>query len=362
MRRPLASLASLLGVLALLASACGSSGPSDQDVLISLTDYVIVPAYEDGARHMAQLDQQVEAFCADPGGDALNAAQQSWRAARASWMSTEAMWFGPVMDRRSVSLIDWSPTEVERIDRRLAEGIPVAPSDVRETMASNQRGFGAIEYLLFQGDVVDSAGAIPGYCQYLGALTQVGREEAEAILSQWVNETEGEPPYRDYITGRSSIAVLSSAAVADVVRTQFFLIRDIVDMRLSSALGLRESGQDISAIPGNAADNGLNDLRHELLGMQAIYEGASSDGLGISDLVLPLSEETDQRMRAQFADALQAVDSVEGTLRLAIEQRPEQVSDLLDSLFELRQTIATEVISLLGVSVGFTDTDGDSLR
>ena len=190
----------------------------------------------------------------------------------------------------------------------------------------------------------------------------MGREEAEAILSQWVDETEGQPRYQDYFTGRSTIAVVSSAAVADVVRTQFFLIRDIVDMRLASGLGLRESGQDPSAIPGNAADNGLNDLRNELLGMQAVYEGAGSDGLGVSDLVLPLSEETDQKMRDQLAAAIEAVGLVQGPLRAAIAQRPERVMDLYDSLLELQRTIATEVVSLLGVSVGFTDTDGDSLR
>ena len=160
MGRLFARLASGIGVLLVSLAACGSSGPSDQDVLISLTDTVIVPAYEDAARHMAQLDQQVKGLCTAPGGETLNAAQQSWRAARASWMKTEAMWFGPVMDRRSVSLMDWSPTDTERIDQRLAEGAHVGPGDVRETMAANQRGFGAIEHLLFEGDAVASAGAL----------------------------------------------------------------------------------------------------------------------------------------------------------------------------------------------------------
>ncbi len=362
MQRPLVSLMPALGVLLFLLAACGSRAPSDQDVLVSLTDTVIVPSYQGAAQDAAKLDQDVQALCNAPSGEALEAARHSWRAARASWMRSKAMWFGPVMDRRSVSLIDWSPTDTGRINQWLAEGAPVGPGEVRETMAANQRGFGAIEHLLFRGDALDSAGNLPSYCQYLGALAQVAREEAEAILSEWVDETEGQPPYQDYFTSRSRVAVLSSAAVAEVVRTQFFLIRDIVNMRFAPALGLREGGQDLSAIPGNAADNGLNDLRHELLGMQAIYEGAGSDGLGVSDLVLPLSEETDQRMRVQFAAAIQAIDSIEGPLRAAIAQRPQQVMDLYDSLLDLQRTMATEVVSLLGVSVGFTDTDGDSLR
>ena len=156
--------------------------------------------------------------------------------------------------------------------------------------------------------------------------------------------------------------MLADAAVAEVVRTQFFLIRSIVDMRLASALGLRDGIQDFSAVPGTAADNGLQDLRHEILGMQAVYEGSGPEGLGVSALVTPLSEDTDQRLRDQFQAAIAAIDSVQGPLRAAIVERPEQVRRLHERLSDVQRTIATEVVSLLGVSVGFTDTDGDSLR
>ena len=133
-------------------------------------------------------------------------------------------------------------------------------------------------------------------------------------------------------------------------------------MRLASVLGLRGGGPDLAAIPGAVADNGLQDLRHELLGVQAIYQGSGKEALGISALVRPLSDDTDQRMRRQLAAAITAIDSVEGTLRAAAVHRPHQVRNVYERLTELQRTMATEVVSLLGVSVGFTDTDGDSLR
>ena len=96
--------------------------------------------------------------------------------------------------------------------------------------------------------------------------------------------------------------------------------------------------------------------------MQAIYEGGGEEGLGISDLVRPLSEDTDGRVRDQFDAAISAIDAVEGSLRAAITERPEQVRRVHESLQNVQITISTEVVSLLGVSVGFTDTDGDSQR
>ena len=117
-----------------------------------------------------------------------------------------------------------------------------------------------------------------------------------------------------------------------MVRTQVFLIRDIVDMRLASALGLRDEAADLSTIPGNAADNGLRDLRYEIQGMQVVYVGAGPNALGISALVLPLSEDTDERLRDQFAVAIAALEAVDGPLRVALTDRPDSVNNVYERL------------------------------
>ena len=361
MARALA-LAAVSIALMVAVAACGSDAPADEDVLVSLTGQVIVPAYEEVARDMAQLDEDARALCDAPTEASLDAARRSWLDARASWMRSKAAWVGPIMDRRSTSLLDWSPVDAEGIDKLLVQGAVVTATDVRETMGADRRGFGAIEHVLFGDDALATLTESASHCPYLTALTEVGREESGALLSDWVVGDSGQDPYRDYFTGVANVSLLANDAVADVVRVQVFLIRDVVDMRLASALGLRGDGPDLTAIPGSAADNGLHDLRNEVLGMQAMYQGAGEEGLGVSDLVAPLSEEADQRVRDQLAAAIATIDGVEGPLLIAIAERPDQVRTMYDRLDELRQTYATEVVSLLGVSVGFTDTDGDSAR
>ena len=358
----LALAAFLLVILGLLSAACGASGPSDTEVLTSLADEAAVPAFQAVAQDMARLDEATQALCQTPSGMSLSEAREAWRTARASWMMSEAMWFGPVMDRRSRSLLDWSPTNIEGIERVLARGATVTPDDVGQTMASNQRGLGAIEYVLFDDKAPGSLAGTSPHCPFLTALTAVVREEAENIESAWTGGIDGSPAYKDYLTGRSGVALLAGEGVAEVVRTQYFLIRDIVDMRLASALGLRDDPPDLTAIPGTSSDNGLEDVRNELIGMQEVYIGAAPEGLGISHLVQPLSADADQRVREQFAAAIAAVDAVEGPLKVAIVERPEQVLQAHGRLSDLQRTIGTEIVSLLGVSLGFTDTDGDTLR
>ena len=181
------------------------------------------------------------------------------------------------------------------------------------------------------------------------------------VLEEWSTGTGTDPAYSDFFTGRSSSSLLTGQAVAEVVRTQVFMVRAIVDIRLATALGLRGDGPDPSAIPGGAGHNALDDLRNEVLGLQDVYLGPDG-GSGVSALVHELSAETDGRMRDHFEESLSAINSIEGPLKTAVAERPEQVRAAYDSLSGLKTTLNTEVVSLLGVSVGFSDTDGDSMR
>ena len=183
-------------------------------------------------------------------------------------------------------------------------------------------------------------------------------DEAAALRNDW---TAGDgSPYKDYFTGRTTGSLETSEAVAEVVRTQVFLIRTIVDMRLAGALGLRGDA-DPTAIPGGAGLNALADLRNQVLGMRDVYQGVG-EGHGISALVVPLSEDTDERVRAGFEASLTAIDGVDGPLRQAAAEGSTQAVAVYEALMALQDTLSTEVVSLLGVSVGFSDADGDSLR
>lgn len=353
-----------LSALLILTVACGTGGTGDDAVLISLTDSIIVPGYEAVAREAGDLRQSLDNLCAGPSEATLSDARQAWRDVRAPWMRSEATWFGPVMERRSKSIMDWPEVRPERIEAMLTNAPATTDDAVRHTLASTQRGLGAIEYLLFAPDAIELlSDTSSARCDYLAALGRVVESESGALVAAW---TEGEgitPAYKDFLTGRSDSSLLEGQAVAEVVRTQVFLIRTIVDMRLASALGLREGGPDLAAIPGGNGQNALSDLRNQVLGMRDMYIGhEESESLGISDLVKELSTEADGRMRANFDSSLAAIDAVGMPLRTAILEQPGQVTPVYDSLRELQRSLSTEVVSLLGVSVGFSDTDGDSLR
>ena len=279
----------LAGVLLVLVVGCGSSGPDETEVLISLTDQVIVPTYQMASDDAQVLSAALDDLCSAPSDESLGAARQAWRDARVSWMRSEAMGFGPVVDRRSVALVDWPTISHERIDATLAKNPDITDDEVRNVLASTQRGFGAVEYILFDDQALSHfSEAQSPQCAYITSLGRVIAAETVAILEEWTVSRNGGAPYQDFLTGRSSSSLLTGAAVGEVVRTQVFLMRTISDLRLSAALGLREGGPDLSAIPGGAADNALADLRAQMQGIWEMYVGREdSGGFGISALVTP---------------------------------------------------------------------------
>ena len=356
-------LGGLLIALALIAAACGGDEEevTRRAVLASLADEIFVPHFQVLADDGAALDSALRDLVDRPSQQALADAREAWRAARGAWTLTEAMWFGPVMDRRSRSLVGWWPIDTDRIHAALDERDSITVMDVGERFASTQRGLSTVEYLLFDPgrDILrelDGGGSLAG--DYLLALGQVIREETAAVLAEWTGEDDG-VSYADELAGRAERAFAESLALADVVRISVFLTETTGDMRLGAALGVMNGEADIDAIPGGAAGQALDDLRNAVRSMQLTYVGAE-DGLGVGDLIAQLSEDTDERMRAAFDAALEAIDGVPGPLKQTARTNPAAVAEARDGIKDLQRILNTEVVSLLGISVGFSDNDGDS--
>ena len=329
------------------------------EVLESLTAKVILPGYEAAADSMSLFQQSVDTLCSSPSEAGLSAARESWREACQAWLQTESYRFGPAMDRRSVSLVDWWPIDAERIDRNLSGDEMVTTERVIEFLPATQRGLSTAEYLLFgpgSEALADGASGL-NRCKYAQSVVAVTSDEVAGILAEWqgTGETSG---YAGYFDGTGSLALLDSEAEAEAVRSLVFQIRSIANMRLGAALGI-DGRADASAIPSGDADNSREDLLSQLDGIAAIYRGAGG-GMGVSARAASISAETDGRMLDAIEATIEATRSLTGSIIAQVEDDPGQVRTVYDSMKELQRVLNTEIVSLLGVSVGFSDTDGDS--
>ena len=360
-------------LLATVAAACGDSPPSRQDALGDLADEVIIPAYDSFLASSSSLAEAVSDLCASLASEtansdtansdaategALNSVYDALEASRADWSFSEAMWVGPVIERRSRAVIDWD-IDAEQIEARIADtSFALTADNLATRVGADERGLSAVEYVVGSPSAPETAIAKlanPRYCEYLTAATQVVFAEAELLVSDWTTSFEDGPPYRTVLSDPDG------SGVDDIVNGSFNLLRKTSDMELRPA-----ANGDLDAVKEGPLGLGVADIADHLAGMRAVLIGTSGanesstqeDGpMGLSEL---LGDDITDRLAARLDAADAAVSAITPPLRAAAADNPSSLNQAYEALKELQMTISTEVVSKLGVALGFSDTDGDS--
>lgn len=324
---------------ALVVGCVGSSRPSRAEVLSTLASEVIVPGYENAQTSLVTLVSAVRQLCASPDAQGVTEARQALARARRSWKNTEAFWVGPVMDRRSWALVDWpvNAGEVYRlIDDESAPDLDAAY--IARFVGADQRGLGTVELLLGG----ESQGLVGRTCDYLQSAAEVAASEVAEVLLVWQQS--------------ETVSDFTDAGVDELVNEAVFLTRRMSDTELGAAMGAMGREADLQKIVEGPQGLGVADGIARLEGLRAVFAGADgSDGLAAL-----LGDELAVRLDNDFVAAREAWRAVTGPLRDAVGAQPERVAAARSAVKNLERTIATEVVSQLGVAIGFSDLDGDS--
>lgn len=352
-------MAAVTGCL-ILATACGGGGPDRPSVLADLANDAIVPAYQQFDAAAADLHAAAERLCGTPGEAALAEARRALGDARGAWSYSETMWVGPVMDRRSWAVVRW-PIAVDEIESLIADTSLVLDRDrIANRIGADQRGLGAVEHVLHTAaegatatSVSDVLDALDGSrrCDYLRGLTGVIAEEASLLAAGWTESWDSGEPYRDQFSSPDG------DGLDTVVNDSLFLLEAVTDLELGAAIGTMDREPDPEAIDEGPAAAGVEDLTARLDGVRAVLVGDEAGEQGLAPL---LGDEITGRLRDQLSAARAAVGAVDPPLRTAAVESPESVAAARDAIKAVQITVATEVVSHLGVTVGFSDADGDS--
>ena len=354
LRRRLRPAAALVVAVAVggAAAGCGAGTPDRAEVLEDLADEVIVPAYERLAVSTEALAGATAELCSTLDPDALATARRALEQARADWSYSEAVWVGPVMERRSWAVIDW-PISAAEIEELIADSsVEIDYDRLARRIGADQRGLGAVDYLLGPpgGAALDDL-ADRRRCAYLAGVAEVAAAEAALLPADWTADFEGEGPYR------AVFADPDGTGLDDVVNDAVFLLEAITDLELGIALGEMGAEADPSRIAEGPAGLGAADLAGKLEGLRAVLIGADETPGGLSPL---LGGDLTGRLAAQLASAAAAVAAIEPPLLDAVAVSPQTVGAARAAIKDLQVTVATEVVSRLGVTIGFSDADGDT--
>lgn len=362
----------VLAAVALLGAGC-ASGPTPRGEAVTRT---AADAFSNHVRlnsHAATLVDSVDELCATPeqvDDTAANRVADGIEATRYTWSYLASMQLDSVQERRSWAVIDWPISTDDISSLLLDETKDLTPERIGKRSGADQRGLGAAEYLLTLHVAPDGtmpAGAAQRRCDYLSSVVEVIREESELILDDaWlVIDSDDAPLFM-------LIAPDAEMGVDRLVNGAIFLLEAMTDMELGRALGETSAEARLDAIVEGPLGLGAADMLAHLDGLRTVMLGTehatdfiSESGRNLSFAAssgfrLLLDDDVVSRLTDQFRDAKTALGRINGPLRDAVVNDPATVSAARAALKELQVTISTEVVSQLGVTIGFSDADGDS--
>ncbi|MBM7113759.1 imelysin family protein [Archangium primigenium] len=355
-------------VLPLVAlSGCGEAqGTTLRTAFLkSLGEDTILPAYRDFDTRSATLATALDALDATPTEATLTQAQTAWRAVREPWGMLAVMSIGPSENLRTVSAVD-QVSSPSGIDSVLTSTTKLTVENV-EQLGTNRKGMMALEYLLF--DAKEGSAAVlarftaegePGTRRraYARALGEVLHNDATAVRTAW------EPDGGDFVSrlanaGVSSIRYATQKDAVDEVVNRFISSVEVAELKLSKPLGF-ETGGTVRPDEERSrrSDNSIADLRANVAGMERLWFGADGKS-GLSGIVASTNKKLDGTVRADLSRLRGALEAIPPPLRTALLENRESVEAARAAFSTLRATLATEVVSNLGVTLKFNDNDGD---
>jgi Imelysin len=322
----------------LLTAACsaGTDAAPDAEARRGAVDALATglwaPAHAELASRAVALESAITWACEAEDATALEAVREAWVATSDQWASMRAVRFGPVRDLRLDGTMRFE-IDAEKIDR-LATELP----DVERlrNVGADVKGLDAIEHLLFADAPIDAAS-----CRYAAGVATLVREAADEMAAAW----EAYPAELAEMPAQDGIDM----AVNELI----FALRELEMDHLAPAAGL-SAPDDADEVEGRS--------RRGARVATALATGARDAYLGMDDgsiaaLVIAASAEADGRLRTALDELATILDGLPDSWP---DADPAAVGRALELAGEARTALATEVASLLGVTISLGDSDGDS--
>lgn len=354
-----------------LALGCAPVALPDGERRVALkgtTEQVILPTYAELRSRSADLASLLQELASTPQTADLAATRQAYLDVRVPLQEAQAFGFGPAAELHSPAVLDQSPIDSAKLEAELASEVELSPQHLR-SLGANKRGLHAIEYLLFPADDAELEAALLAddtagerRRQYASAAGQLVADGAEALWAAWEPEKGG---YARQFSqpGKPDSASVNVQAGLDTLLNEAVVLSEVVaNVKLGKPLGATTGGSvDPAAQESERSGASLSDMLGNLRGIRNVYFGAREGQAepSLTTLVHAKSPSADVHAREALVDAELALLAIPEPLTIALQDAPETVRAAYGSIKTLKRVLATEVLSSLGASLKFSDSDGD---
>lgn len=361
----------LLGLCGGVISCTDTKSSFDRETLfLELSKNVVIPGYEAFSKQATALEEETKTFCQGPTADGLKKLQEQWLETKKIWRQVQAFRFGPAMYLSAKAHIDDWPVKTNLIEQELEKTTSWDDKAI-DALGSSRRGLATLEYLMFSNeksdddilalwDMKEAKGK--QRCAFAIGVAHGVVRRVELILADWKGKA-GAAVIENFTSPGQSAAVGPQYRAVDHLINEFIYIANTSsDILLGQPLGHNDGGTPKpDALEALRSGSSLAHVKAFMNGLKVLYTGefGTNKGKGMSALVAHMHAETDTRLKQELEAALKALDAISVPLSKAIVEQRDAVKAAYDAIKLVEQTLSIDVVSHLGVTVTFSDNDGD---
>ncbi|KRB84027.1 imelysin family protein [Noviherbaspirillum sp. Root189] len=318
-----------------------------EDVVTGLYQHWAQPrsaAFVDAAK---QMHLALTTFCGNaPGSSAANIREvrSAWKAAAAGWERLSAVPFGPLIERRSVRAIDFTPTRPSLIERAIKQAPRGAAA--MERIGSPAKGFPALEWLLWEKPIDRGTQA----CAYAVEVAADITREAEALKAAFADANPGD---WDPEQTADAFTEFVNQWVGSMERLRWQEIeRPVREAKSTSRSAARFPRQLSGATSASWATHWAS--------LRELAVSKEQEAPQPGQALIPMELYLRGRGHAALAQRWQQAFGQAGTAMQGLS--PNTQSRLLPAakrLATIKRMAEDEIAPALNVSIGFSDADGD---
>ena len=271
------------------------------EMIADISGLVITAQYETAANLTSKfsspgeaLDQYCESIGSETEASSESAAQEAWRQTMAAIQAIEMHAIGPAAKNEGAlrnRVLGYSNGTLSTCGIDQAAILNSREGFAISTRAANQRGFGAVGYLLFNEDLTHSCASQVPETQSWDALTTTEKKAMRCSLAQTISADVAEATqtlsseWQAY--GPTFNSVSENGASLQLMTDAFFALDKLVkDQKLAVPLGIKSdcsSTNCASVVESIYSENTFANIRTNLISFRELFSGG--DGLGFDDLI-----------------------------------------------------------------------------
>ena len=314
--------------------------------LENIANDVILPTYATLNIKTEALQTALVSLRLLPDESSLHNAREAWRAARKPWEQSEGFLFGPVDQQGIDPAIDSWPVNETDLEAVLNSGTTLTKTYI-DGLDGTLKGFHTIEYLLFGIDGNKPIGAFTAReFQYLDACAQSLTGATLQLFSSW--NSAGENYIANLLhAGNTDLSIYQSqkSAIEEIVTGLIVIADEVGNGKINDPF----VQQDLTLEESRFSANSKQDFADNIRSIENIYLGTFDNqvGAGIAAIVKARNEALDQQIKNEIAEAIDAIEAIEGTFTTAIFNATASVQHAQTKVRDLQQTLESQLLPLI---------------